>query len=93
MTGYPVAELARDLGVSPGDVRTVLAWMGVASIELTPEECGAVREILDPHGERTAPAGLYWGTAAHPPPPGGMGLQGSSATHWEDGPYDWPPID
>lgn len=93
MTGYPLAELARDLGVSPGDVKAVLATLGVAGDRLTPEQCGEVRSVLDPHGERTAPAYLYYGGDVHKPPPGGMGLQGTSGTDWEDGPYAWLPVE
>lgn len=94
MTGYPVAELARDLGVSPGDVKTVLAAMGVAGDLLDPQTCGAVADVLDPHGERTAPALLFWGGEVHRPPGNGrIGLGSTSATDWPDGRYDWPPID
>lgn len=91
MNGYPVAELARDLGVSPGDVRTVLAWLGVAGTQLTPEQCGEVRQILDPHGERTAPALIYWPGDHHRPPRNdSVGLGSTSPTDWPDGPYPWP---
>lgn len=54
-------DLAADLGVDPGDVRAVVESIVDLHDEGIPDEIAAeVRAILDPHGERTAPARLYW---------------------------------
>jgi hypothetical protein len=53
-------DLASDLGVAEGDVVT-LQWQLGEQIPEPPNELAAfVRQMLDPSGDRTAPAGLYW---------------------------------
>ena len=54
------ADLAADLGVDPGDVDVLLELLDEPTPELPDDLASFVRELLDPHGERTAPAGLYW---------------------------------
>ena len=52
-------DLAADLGVDEGDVLSCCA--GSASRPRTcPTSSRLLAPMLDPHGERTAPAGLYW---------------------------------
>jgi hypothetical protein len=54
------ADLAADLGVDEGDVAVLLEQLDEPADELPDELAAFLRELLDPHGERTAPAGLYW---------------------------------
>ena len=54
------ADLAADLGVDKGDVDVLLELLDERTLELPDELAGFVRQVLDPHGERTAPPGLYW---------------------------------
>jgi hypothetical protein len=56
------ADLAADLGVDEGDVDVLLELLGEQARDLPAELAAFLRDILDPHGERTAPAGLYWPT-------------------------------
>jgi hypothetical protein len=51
-------DLAADLGVDEGDVRVLLRQLG----ERTHENALAafLRQMLDPHGERTQPPRFYW---------------------------------
>lgn len=63
MTGQPVtaAELAADLGVGEGDVQYLVSEMiDLHDDKIPPDICGEIRLMLNPHGERTAPANLYW---------------------------------
>lgn len=53
-------DLAADLGVDEGDVRVPLRQLGEQTPEMPDELVAFVRDLLDPHGERTAPVGLYW---------------------------------
>lgn len=88
--GMTATDLALDLGMlQPDDVQHVLAeYLGV---DLHDEEipavvCAEVRDVLDPMGERTAPAPLYWGPG-HP-----RSWAGSSPTAGEgsyDEHFDW----
>lgn len=56
------AELAEDLGMlQDDDVRAVVAEIvDLHDDAIPPEIAGEVRSVLNPHGERTAPAALYW---------------------------------
>ena len=54
------SDLAADLGVEKGDVDVLLELLDDSARELPDELAGFLREVLDPHGERTAPDGLYW---------------------------------
>lgn len=56
------AELAEDLGMpQDDDVRAVVESIVDLHDEDIPAEIAAeVRDVLNPHGERTAPAALYW---------------------------------
>jgi hypothetical protein len=47
--------------------------------ELSGDLAGFLRDVLDPHGERTAPPGLYW-PGADPEPPRRYGLGGPDPT-------------
>jgi len=62
--GMTVLDLAEDLGfLQDDDVRTVIVdHLGLdLHDEMVPAPvCVQVREVLDPNGERTAPAPLYW---------------------------------
>jgi hypothetical protein len=55
-------ELAEDLGfLQDDDVRHVVSELVDLHDDRIPAEwCVEVRRILDPNGERTAPAPLYW---------------------------------
>jgi hypothetical protein len=55
-----VTALATDLGVDEGDVDVLLKLLGEDEPELPDVLAGFLRHLFDPHGERTAPAGLYW---------------------------------
>ena len=64
------ADLADDLGVDEADVSLLLARLseddpdltgGTLSVDTVSDYTASfIRQQLDPHGERTAPAGLYW---------------------------------
>jgi hypothetical protein len=59
------------LGVSEGDVDVLL---GQGAAGLPSELASFLRNVLDRHGERTAPAGLYWpGTPREPRRSYGLG--------------------
>ena len=82
------ADLAADLGVDEGDVDVLLELLDEdekgAQIVRTPgglpdDVADFLRDVLDPHGERTAPAGLYW-PAAEPAPRPTFGLGGPDPT-------------
>jgi hypothetical protein len=73
------AGLATDLGVDEGDVGVLLDQLGESMQELPDDLAGFLRRLLDPHGERTAPAGLYW-PGADPEPPRTFGLGGPDPT-------------
>ena len=53
-------NLAADLGIDEGDVRTLLRQLGEQTPEVPDELAGWLRQMFDSHGELTAPAGLYW---------------------------------
>lgn len=83
--GMTTAELAEDLGfLQTDDVRHVVSELIDLPDDYIPAEwCVEVRWILDPHGERTAPAPLYW--AGHP-----VSWAGKSPTDGEgDYDFDW----
>ncbi len=77
-------DLAADLGVEEDDVLVLLRQLG----ELTPEPPDDLLEflrlLLDPHGERTAPANLFW-PRAEDQPRRVYGLGGPDPTALEDG--------
>lgn len=54
------AELAVELGLDAGDVRVLLRQLGEQTPDMPDELAAWIRQAFDPHGERTAPAGLYW---------------------------------
>jgi hypothetical protein len=54
------ADLAADLGLQEGDVDVVFKQLGERDPQLPDEFAGFLRRVLDPHGERTAPAAVYW---------------------------------
>ena len=62
--GMTTLELAEDLGfLQPDDVRTTIEdhlGLDLHDEEVPAAVCVQVREVLDPNGERTAPAPLYW---------------------------------
>ena len=61
MATTSVEALAAHLSMSEEDLRVILAaWTEVVPDDLDSEMIDAVAGQLDPHGERTAPAGLYW---------------------------------
>lgn len=87
--GMTALDLAEDLGMlQPDDVQHVLAeYLGVDlhDEEIPAAVCAEVRDVLDPVGERTAPAPLYW--AGHP-----RSWAGESPTAGEgdyEGQFDW----
>jgi hypothetical protein len=85
--GMTVDELALDLGfLQPDDVRAaVVEYLGLdLHDEVLPAAvCVEVRDILDPVGERTAPAPLYW--PGHP-----RSFAGPGPTDGEgDYDFDW----
>jgi hypothetical protein len=57
-------QLAQDLGMlQPDDVQVCVSdvlGLDLHTDEIPPEIAAEVRSVLDPHGERTAPARLYW---------------------------------
>jgi hypothetical protein len=74
------ADLATDLAVDEGDVDVLLNQLGESKQELPDDLAGFLRRLLDPHGERTAPAGLYYWPAADPEAPRADGLGGPDPT-------------
>lgn len=88
-----LAELADMLALDPGDVRVIVEQLGDdPDAPLDAAQCGFLRGVFDPHGERTAPAALYWPGAAReelPDPDAWPGTVGLSPTRGE-GPY--PPL-
>jgi hypothetical protein len=52
-------ELAADLGVDAGDVDALLELLHERALELPDDLVSSLRRVLDHHGERTTPAGLY----------------------------------
>lgn len=62
--GMTAQDLAEDLGMlQPDDVRhVVVEYLGLDLHDevIPPAVCVEVRDILDPVGERTAPASFYW---------------------------------
>jgi hypothetical protein len=71
--------LAADLGVDEGDIDVLLDLLDEHSPELPDELAAFLRRVFDPHGERTAPPGLYWpGTDGRPG--GTYGLGGPDPT-------------
>ena len=59
--------LAADLGVDEGDIDVLLELLDERTPELSDELAAFLRQVLDPHGERTAPSGLYWPDAGSRP--------------------------
>jgi hypothetical protein len=53
-------DLAADFGVAEGDVRVLLRQLGEQTPDMPDELAAFLRQLLDPHGERTAPPRLYW---------------------------------
>jgi len=53
-------DLAADLSVDAGDVMVLLEQLGEQTLDMPEELAAFVAQLLDPHDERTAPAGLYW---------------------------------
>jgi hypothetical protein len=83
--GMTATQLAEDLGfLQDDDVRQVLTELVDLHDEVIPAElCAEVRSILNPNGERTAPAPLYW-------PGHRVSWAGKSPTDGEgDYPVDW----
>jgi hypothetical protein len=72
------AEFAADLGVDEGDVDVLLELLDEHAPQLPDDLAGFLRDVLDPHGERTAPPGLYWPGAD--PEPRRYGLGGPDPT-------------
>ena len=72
-------DLAADLGVDSGDVDVLLGLLDEHALELPDDVAGFIRTLLDPHGERTAPPGLYW-PGAEPNPRRRFGLGGPDPT-------------
>jgi hypothetical protein len=74
-----IADLAADLGIDEGDIDVVLELLGedepdLRAAELPDDVASFVRRLLDPHGERIAPATLYW--PGNEPLPPGVGTAG-----------------
>lgn len=78
-----VDDLAAKLAVDPGDVRVIAAQHGVWAEHLAPQQAYDVQRVLDPNGERTAPAALYW--PGHPD----WARETNSPTEGEG---DYPPL-
>jgi hypothetical protein len=57
------ADLAADLGVAEGDITVLLEQLGegvdALADDLADDLAGFLRDVLDPHGERST-TGLYW---------------------------------
>lgn len=73
------ADLADELGVDEGDVRVLLRQLGEHTPEMPDDLAEWTRRTFDPHGERTAPAGLY-GPGADDGPRQVFGLGGPDPT-------------
>jgi hypothetical protein len=73
-----------DLGVDEGDVGVLLKQLGERTPDLPDELTAFLRRLLNPHGERTAPSGLYW-PGADPEPPRVYGLGGPDPTASDGG--------
>lgn len=88
--GMTAMDLALDLGfLQPDDVQVVLSeHLGVdLHDEVIPAVwCVEVRWILDPNGERTAPAPFYW--TGHPRSFAGPGPTDGEGDY-DDGVFDW----
>jgi hypothetical protein len=87
--GMTAQDLAEDLGMlQPDDVRhVVVEHLGLdLHDEIIPAAvCVEVRDVLNPNGERTAPAPLFW--TGHP-----VSWAGTSPTAGEgdyEGMFDW----
>jgi hypothetical protein len=74
-----IMDLAADLGVDEGDVDVLLEQLGENDPQLPDDLAGFLRRVLDPHGERTAPPGLYR-PGADPEPRRTFGLGGPDPT-------------
>jgi hypothetical protein len=72
-------ELAAALGVPEGDVDVLLGELGEHAAQLSNELASFLRSVLEPQGERTAPAGLYW-PGAESAPRRTFGLGGPNPT-------------
>jgi hypothetical protein len=48
------------VGACEGDVDVLLGQLGERAARLPNDLASFLRSVLDPHGERTAPVGLYW---------------------------------
>jgi hypothetical protein len=53
-------DLAADLGVDEGDIAVLLYQLDERAAELSDDLATFLRDVLDPHGERTAPPVFYW---------------------------------
>ena len=73
------ADLAAHLSVDEGDVDVLLELLDEPPGVLADDLAEFLREVFDPHGERTAPAGLYW-PDADPRPRRAFGLGGPDPT-------------
>jgi hypothetical protein len=76
--------MVADLGVNHADIAHVLARLtedepDLNADELPDDAAEFLRQLLDPHGERTAPIGLYW-PDADPDTPPAYGLGGPDST-------------
>lgn len=60
-------DLAAELAVDEGDVRVLLRQLGEQTPKLPDDLMDFLRRLLDPHGERTAPANLFWPSAEDEP--------------------------
>lgn len=67
--GMTALDLAEDLGMlQPDDIQeTITGYLGLDLHDdvIPAGVCAEIRDVLDPVGERTAPAPLYWGPG-HP---------------------------
>jgi hypothetical protein len=68
-----------DLGVDEGDVRVLHRQLGEQTSEMPDQLAAILRQLLGPHGERTAPVGPYW-PAADDGPRRAYGLGGPDPT-------------
>ena len=73
-------DVAADLGVDVGDVRVLLRQLRESTPEMPDELVAWIRRTFDPHGERTAPPGLYWPGTDDEPPGRRFGLGGPDPT-------------
>ena len=71
--------LAADLGVDEGDIDVLLRLLDERAPDLDDELAAFLRQVLDPHGERTAPPEFYW-PAADSRPRRTYGLGGPDPT-------------